>query len=74
MVVPRHRRTVVDRNRLKRRLREVLRRDVLPAIRNRGIAADVLVRARSEAYEASYAELRNELMSWLERRWSRVSS
>jgi ribonuclease P protein component len=74
LVVPRHKRTAVDRNRLKRRLREVLRRDVLPTLRNRGVAADVLVRARREAYDVGYAELRSELVTWLERRWSRVSS
>jgi ribonuclease P protein component len=74
LVVPRHKRTVVDRNLLKRRLREVLRRDVLPALRNRGVAVDVLVRARREAYETGHAELRGELITWVERRWSHASS
>jgi ABC-type uncharacterized transport system auxiliary subunit len=52
----------------------VLRQDVLPQLRNRGIAADVLVRARREAYDVAFAELRGELITWVERRWSRVSS
>ena len=74
LVVPRHKRTVVDRNRLKRRLREVLRQDVLPELRNRGMVVDVLVRARREAYDTGYAELREELVGWMERRWSHASS
>jgi ribonuclease P protein component len=62
IVVPKHRRRVVNRNRLKRRLREVGRRDVLPRLRKEGIALDLLVRARREAYEASYGQLRKELL------------
>jgi ribonuclease P protein component len=74
LVVPRHRRRIVDRNLLKRRLREVLRREVLPRLRNREPAVDVLIRARREAYDAGYGALRAELIDWVERRWSRVSS
>jgi ribonuclease P protein component len=74
LVVPRHRRRIVERNLLKRRLREVLRIEVLPRLRNQSAAVDVLVRARREAYEAGYPALRDELITWVERRWSRVSS
>jgi ribonuclease P protein component len=74
LVVPRHRHRIVDRNVLKRRLREVLRREVLPRLRNRPVAADVLVRARREAYDAGFDALREELITWVERRWSRGSS
>jgi ribonuclease P protein component len=58
----------VERNRLKRRLREVARVEVLPALDGRGCAVDVLVRARPEAYGAGYQELRAELRAleeWL---------
>ncbi len=48
-VVPKHGRSIVNRNRVRRRLREIGRREILPALRNRGIAVDVLLRARPEA-------------------------
>lgn len=57
-VVPKHRHTIVERNRLRRRLRELGRRQVLPALRACGAQVDVLVRARPEAYDASFDELR----------------
>lgn len=71
-MVPRHGHRVVDRNRVKRRLREALRREVLPRLAERGIVVDVLVRARREAYGASFATLRDELIGWVEARWSRA--
>jgi len=74
LVVPRYGRLAVDRNRVKRRLREILRREVLPRLRSPERAADVVVRARREAYGAAFAELRAELMEWLERRWPGGSS
>ncbi len=72
VVVPKHRRTIVQRNRLKRRLRELVRGLVLPGLDARGLALDVVVRARGEAYAASYVSLSAELASWLERRCSRA--
>lgn len=72
LVVPRHRRPVVERNRVKRRLREVLRTEVLPRLRAAELPLDVLVRARREAYDASFATLRDELVDWTERRCSRA--
>ncbi|MFW6206514.1 MAG: ribonuclease P protein component [Gemmatimonadota bacterium] len=62
LVVPKHGRDIVERNRLKRRLREIGRTDILPRLRSRGIAADVLIRARREAYEAVFGELKEELV------------
>ncbi len=62
LIVPKHRRRVVDRNRVKRRLREVGRREVLPRLRAAGMAVDVLVRVRKEAYETTYRQLRQELV------------
>jgi ribonuclease P protein component len=53
----------VQRNRLKRRLREISRRELLPAFEARGLRVDLLVRARPEAYEADFAALRDELVA-----------
>lgn len=72
-VVPLHRRRVVDRNLLRRRLRELGRRYVLPRLRDAGRPLDILVRARPDAYAAAYAELRSELTSLTERLCSDVS-
>jgi len=57
VVVPKHRHRIVDRNRLKRRLREVGRTEVLPRLNEAGASMDILFRARREAYDARYAEL-----------------
>lgn len=70
MIVPRYGHRIVDRNLLKRRLREVLRTEVLPSLARRGIAPDILVRARREAYHADWADLRAELLAWADARWS----
>jgi len=71
-VVPRHRHTAVDRNRLKRRLREIVRLDVLPWLDQGDGPADVLLRARPEAYRATYDELRTEVVAWLADRFPRA--
>lgn len=70
VVVPRYKHPVVARNRLKRRLREILRTEVLPRLGAAEQWRDVLVRARREAYRATFAELRAELVAWTERRCS----
>lgn len=69
VVVPRHGNTAVRRNRLKRRLREALRREIVPRLDDAGIARDVLVRTRREAYAAGYGDLVAELEGWLKKRW-----
>jgi ribonuclease P protein component len=61
LIVPRHGRTIVARNLVKRRLREIGRRRVLPALREAGVGLDVLVRARPQAYETDFADLREQL-------------
>lgn len=61
LVVPKHRHTIVERNKLKRRLREIGRTRVLPALTASGRTLDVMVRARAEAYDATFPELRDEL-------------
>jgi len=69
IVVPKHKHNSVQRNRLKRQLREVVRLEVLPRLARAGVDAEILVRARREAYEAAFAILRTELVTWVERRW-----
>jgi ribonuclease P protein component len=61
VIVPKHRHAIVERNLLKRRLKEIGRTRVLPALRDADRKMDVMVRARAEAYQASFAELRAEL-------------
>ena len=60
LIIPRFQSTAVARNRLRRRLKEVWRREIRPA----QPALDVLIRARREAYGASFSELRSELVAW----------
>lgn len=56
-IVPLHGRSAVERNRLKRRLREIVRLTVLPRLAERGTGVDLIVRTRPGAYDCSYAEL-----------------
>ncbi len=53
LVVPRYSRSAVDRNRLKRRLRELVRTRLLPVVP----PADVVIRARPHAYAAAFDAL-----------------
>jgi ribonuclease P protein component len=71
VVVPKHRRSAVERNRLKRQLRELMRAEVMPRLQRNEGKADVLVRARREAYLATFSQLRDELIAWTERTCSR---
>lgn len=54
---------IVQRNRLKRRLREIGRTGLLPELETAGVRLDVLIRARPEAYGRSFRELRDEVLS-----------
>ena len=56
-ITPKHGRTGVERNRLRRRLKELMRADLL----SRGEARDWLVRARPPAYALDYSGLRKAL-------------
>ena len=58
LIVPKHGREIVERNRLKRRLREIGRREVLPALDAGGRGGDLLIRARRAAYDAEFGQLR----------------
>ncbi|HUC39224.1 MAG TPA: ribonuclease P protein component [Gemmatimonadales bacterium] len=62
LIVPRHQSSAVARNRLRRRLREILRRDVLRMLP----AIDLVIRAKRSAYSASFAALRAELTGAVE--------
>jgi ribonuclease P protein component len=59
IIVPRHKHSAVDRNRLRRRLRELVRLQLLPKV----IRGDALIRAKAEAYDISFADLRAEIDS-----------
>lgn len=74
IIVPKHKQTIVRRNRLKRQLREIMRGEVLPRLRSAGRPEDVMVRARREAYDATFSGLRDELVAWVEKRWRLDSS
>jgi len=56
-VVPKYRHSAVDRNRLKRRLREVVRTSVLGILPS----VDVVIKARPNAYAAAFSTLAEEL-------------
>lgn len=58
-MVPKYGHSSVERNKLKRRLRELARRQLLPA----RASCDVLVRARREAYRAPFDGLRLDVES-----------
>ncbi|MDE3151825.1 MAG: ribonuclease P protein component [Gemmatimonadota bacterium] len=53
LVVPKHGHTAVERNRLKRRLRELVRRELLPTLTN----LDVIIRCSPAAYHESFDQL-----------------
>jgi len=66
LIVPKHGRNIVERNRLKRRLREIGRRRVLPVLAAGGTATDVLIRARRSAYGAGFEMLAQEITEAVE--------
>src|SRR5205085_9743730 len=62
-VVPKHGHSSVERNRLKRRLRELGRMEILAATRDAspGSVIDVVMRAQPGAYRLEYIPLRSEV-------------
>lgn len=60
LIVPRFQASAVARNRLRRRLKELWRREVQPD----EPARDLVIRARREAYAAAFADLRADLQAW----------
>jgi ribonuclease P protein component len=63
IIVPRYQFSAVARNRLRRRLRELLRRGPLAALP----AVDLVVRAQRAAYAAPFPVLRAELTAGVSR-------
>ena len=57
IVVGKHRHSIVERNRLRRRLRELVRTRLLPTIRG----VDLVVRSLPSAYDASFDTLLMEI-------------
>lgn len=57
MIVPRFGHSAVDRNKVKRRLRELARTELLPTL----APLDVVIRANPTAYAADYDALRQAL-------------
>ena len=62
LVVPKHGAKAVARNRLRRKLREIARRSVLPEL----ASMDVVLRTRASAYEAEFRDLAADLERWLQ--------
>ena len=62
-IVPRFKHTAVDRNRLKRHLRELIRTEMLPWL----APLDLVVRTRPETYTATLEQLSMELATVLGR-------
>jgi ribonuclease P protein component len=60
LLVPKYQESAVARNRLRRRLREIWRRD----LQSYQPPGDLLIRTRREAYQASFEELRSQLLAW----------
>lgn len=54
ILVPRYDQSAAARNRVKRRLRELVRRELLTS----GRGEDIVLRAMPSAYDASFEELR----------------
>jgi ribonuclease P protein component len=66
IVIPLYGQSAVERNRLKRRVREFLRTEWLPLASGEAPAPEILVRARSGAYGLAPARLRETLAECLE--------
>jgi ribonuclease P protein component len=66
LIVPKYGYSVVERNLVKRRLREIGRRLALPALGGRGVPTDLLVRAKRSAYGADYTVLESEIRTAVE--------
>lgn len=66
VIVPRHGRTAVRRNRVRRRLSEIARRTWVPRLGVERRELDFIFRAKPAAYDASYSRLQESLAEPLE--------
>lgn len=66
VVVPLHGHSAVERNRVRRRLKEIARRSWLAEAWERRESRDVLIRARPSAYARSFDQLRSSLLEAFE--------
>ena len=57
VIVAKHGHTIVERNRLRRRLRELARTKLIPHV----ASMDVVVRTLASAYEAAFEDLAREI-------------
>ncbi len=71
--MPKHQHSAVARNRVKRRLRELARTELVPGLRGQP-ALDVAIRARPEAYQANFDALRNDMRTLFGRLTSELSA
>ena len=60
LIVPRYGSTAVARNRLRRRLREIARRRIMPGLQS----LDLVLRSRPDAYEVPFEALVGDLEAW----------
>ena len=60
VIVGKHGHTVVERNKLRRRLREIIRTNLIPGIAR----MDIVVRSFPAAYEATFTELQSEVQKF----------
>jgi ribonuclease P protein component len=68
IIVPRFNHSNVERNRLKRRLRECVRNSWLPSVAPLESAPEMVIRARRGAYEQRYADLCESVQRCVEER------
>lgn len=66
LIIPKHGHKIVARNLLKRRLREICRRRVLPDLDVAGVSFDVLIRAKRSAYDMDFVGLESEVIKAVE--------
>ena len=60
LIVPRFQFTAVARNRLRRRLKEIWRRQLQAGLPG----GDLVIRAKREAYRMSFETMQAELLAW----------
>ncbi|MCH2452559.1 MAG: ribonuclease P protein component [Gemmatimonadetes bacterium] len=67
IVVPKHGKNSVQRNRVKRRLKEIARTSLLPRLKTNHKTLDVLIRAKKQAYGRGFSGLSGEAKKTLEK-------